>query len=200
MGLKKRLKGTAVVYHAWRSDQDTEIHTPDGSCVFYLERPLTAGRLDAEWNYRLQLGNKDDAPHIMTIRRQNTKIDGVACQIIVIEGADGQVVTCLKWYGDAKKRMNGRASGTKKYTFDWAGRELCWDSRTAFSGTDHFCTDTGSGEVLCYFRSVFWPLRKDGKVEISHKVRDEVTRTVLLASCMAYREWADKRETGVYVK
>jgi len=67
----KRLKGShPTVYHAWRSDQDTEIQTPDGSCIFYLERPVTAGRLDAEWNYRLQLGNKDDVPHITTIRRQ----------------------------------------------------------------------------------------------------------------------------------
>ena len=41
--------------------------------MFYLERPLTAGRLDSEWNYKLQLGNKDDGPagiNIMTIRRE----------------------------------------------------------------------------------------------------------------------------------
>jgi hypothetical protein len=32
------------------------------------------------------------------------------------------------------------------------------------------------------------------------QIKDEVTRTMMMASCMAYREWADKRETGVYVK
>ena len=70
MGLKKRLKGSPTVYHAWRANQDTERRNVDGSCMFYLERPVTAGRLDAEWNYKLQLGNKSDAPHIMTLRRQ----------------------------------------------------------------------------------------------------------------------------------
>lgn len=171
--------------------------------MFYLERPLTAGRLDAEWNYKLQLGNKDDGPagiNIMTIRRESVKIEGASCQIIALYGPDEQMITCLRWYGDTKKRMSGKASGTKKYTLDWQGRELVWDSHNTFSGTDHVCTDTGSGEVLCYFRTVFWPLNKDGKIEISPKVKDETTRTLLMASCIAYREWADKRETGVYIK
>ncbi len=72
MGKLQRPKHGAS-YHAWRVHQDTKIQSPDGSCMFYLERPVTAGRLDAEWNYKLQLGNKDDGPAgiiIMTIRRE----------------------------------------------------------------------------------------------------------------------------------
>lgn len=68
-----RRPGYGATYHAWRMDQDTKIETPDGSCAFYLERPLTAGRLDAEWNYKIQLGNKVDGPtgiDLMTIRRE----------------------------------------------------------------------------------------------------------------------------------
>ena len=72
MGRLNRPKHGAS-YHAWRVHQDTKIQSPDGSCMFYLERPLTAGRLDSEWNYKLQLGNKDDGPagiNIMTIRQE----------------------------------------------------------------------------------------------------------------------------------
>ena len=50
------------------------------------------------------------------------------------------------------------------------GRELVWDSSVMMAGTDHFCTDPGNGDVLCYFRSVFRPLVKDGKIEINSKV------------------------------
>lgn len=109
-----------------------------------------------------------------------------------------QVATCLKWYGDAKKRINGRSSGTKKYTFDWAGRELCWDSKTSILGTDHFCMDTGSGEVLCYFKSLFWPLRKDGKIEISPKVRPLVLRKHLWPPlCISRSGWQFRKWGGM---
>ena len=63
----------ALTYHAWVADQDTKVLSSDGSCAFYLERPLKAGRLEADWNYRLQLGNKSGGSGgitILTISRQ----------------------------------------------------------------------------------------------------------------------------------
>ena len=63
----------ALTYHAWVADQDTKVLSSDGTGAFYLERPLKAGRLEADWNYKLQLGNKSGGSGgitILTISRQ----------------------------------------------------------------------------------------------------------------------------------
>ena len=58
-------------YHAWASHQDTLINTLDGSCGFYLERPIIGGRLDADWNYRLMVGEPGpESQVLMTICRE----------------------------------------------------------------------------------------------------------------------------------
>ena len=63
----------ALTYHAWVAEQDTKVLSSDGTCAFFLDRPLKAGRLDADWNYKLQLGNKSGGSGgitIITISRQ----------------------------------------------------------------------------------------------------------------------------------
>ena len=62
------------------------------------------------------------------------------------------------------------------------------------AGTDHFCTDTGSGEVLCYFRATFLPLAKDGKIELSAKVPPLLTfSAALLAAALNFCECFGKK-------
>ena len=52
--------------------------------------------------------------------------------------------------------------GLKSWLCYLQGREFVWDSKNTFTGVDHYCCDAGSGEVLCYFRSTFLPLKKEG--------------------------------------
>ena len=62
------------------------------------------------------------------------------------------------------------------------------------AGTDHFCTDTGSGEVLCYFRATFLPLAKDGKIELSAKVAPPLTPSAaVLTAALSFCEYFGKQ-------
>lgn len=57
--MRRALGPGCVTYHAWQAHQDTEIQNMEGHCLYYLERPVTAGRLSSNWDYKLLLGGPE---------------------------------------------------------------------------------------------------------------------------------------------
>lgn len=68
--MRSRQPEESLQFHAWQDHQDIKILSGDGTVRYYLERPLAAGRLSAQWDYRFLLGRPDAEHLLLTIRKE----------------------------------------------------------------------------------------------------------------------------------
>lgn len=160
--------------------------------AYFMERPVGEVGHDRAWNYLLYRGDENfDAGKSELLRIVR---DQAEANVRFIRPGDRPFMT-LEWNG--KGDVGGLAAAPKQHEFSWNGQKYQWDEQSHLTGNDFVCKDLATRQTVAYFRSVMTPQTKEGKLEITRQA-DQDFQDILVATCIAYREWAIRRQLLLY--
>eukprot|EP00891_Asterochloris_glomerata_P002049 jgi/Astpho2/2049/fgenesh1_pg.00038_%23_138_t len=141
-----------------------------GSCLYKLIRPDKFAR---RWVFELHVGeamfNTASPSEVVHILREGFKDEG------------------------------GLATASRRFLFTFKGEEFIWQKHRRFSGDNLSCIRAASKKEVAYYKSASILKRKeDGKLTIAEEVHDIELLHILVAGCLSYREWLERRDMLVW--
>lgn len=163
-----------------------------GSCLYKLIRPDKFAR---RWVFELHVGeamfntaSPSEVVHILRDQESGT------IELIAAAGLPG---TSLRWEGF--KDEGGLATASRRFLFTFKGEEFIWQKHRRFSGDNLSCIRAASKKEVAYYKSASILKRKeDGKLTIAEEVHDIELLHILVAGCLSYREWLERRDMLVW--
>lgn len=186
--------GTKLELNCVQADQNVDIVDKKKAVSVY--KLVRLGEYQRSWGFQLHLSNRmfdaSSGRGSEVLRVLRDQANGT----IELVGQGECPGTSLRWEGMGDE--GGLAVASRRFLFTYNGQEYVWMKHRRFSGDNISCQNLSTGNVVAYYTNKMLPKKLQGILVIEPQVQDINLLHTLVAGCLSYREWLERRDMLVW--